>query len=174
MTLAKGLTSAYFPMSAIVLSDDIYRSLEAASDQVGSLAHGATHAGNPVGAAIALKVLDLMEERDVLGHVRRVAPHFRARLERLRDHQFVGDVRAAGLMGAVEFAADKANRRPFQPEGSFAAQVRAQAEELGVIARGGPVGDVVAFAPPLIITEAEIDETFDRFEAALEAVTATL
>lgn len=174
MSLAKGLTSAYYPMSAIVLSDDIYQALEAGSDQVGSLAHGATQAGNPVGAAIALKVLDLMEERDVLGHVRRVAPHFKARLDRLRDHPLVGDVRAAGLMGAVEFVADKGARRGFTPEGSFAAKVRGRAEEFGVIARGGPVGDVIAFAPPLIITERELDEAFDRFGAALDAVTAEL
>jgi len=174
MTMAKGLTSAYQPMSAIALNEEIYRGLEKGSDQVGSLAHGATYAGNPVGAAVALKVLDLMEERDIVGHVRRMAPHFKARLERLRAHPLVGEVRSIGLMGAVEFAADKATKRNFAPEGSFAGKVRTRAEDMGVITRGAPVGDVIAFSPPLIITEREIDEVFDRFGAALDAVTAEL
>jgi 4-aminobutyrate--pyruvate transaminase len=174
MTMAKGLTSAYQPMSAIALNEEICRGLELGSDQIGSLAHGATYAGNPVGAAVALKVLDLMEERDIVGHVRRMAPHFKARLERLRTHPLVGEVRSIGLMGAVEFAADKATKRNFAPEGSFAAKVRARAEDMGVITRGAPVGDVIAFSPPLIITEREIDEVFDRFGAALDTVTAEL
>jgi 4-aminobutyrate---pyruvate transaminase len=172
MTLAKGLTSAYQPLSAIVLPEEIYRGLETASDRVGSFVHGTTYAGNPVATAVALKVLDLMEERDIVGHVRRVAPHFKARLERLLDHPFVGEVRAVGLMGAIEFVADKVKKRAFAPEGSFAAKVRSRAEDFGVITRGAPVGDVIAFSPPLIIAIDEIDEAFDRFTAALDAVTA--
>ena len=174
MTLAKGLTSAYQPMSAIVLSDEIFQGLERGSDQVGSLAHGTTQAGNPVGAAVALKVLDLMEERDIIGHVRGVAPHFKAHLERFLHHPLVGEVRAVGLMGAIEFVADKATKQGFAPEGSFAAKVRARAEDFGVITRGATVGDVIAFSPPLIITERELDEAFERFGAALQAVTSEL
>lgn len=172
MSLAKGLTSAYQPLAALVVPPEVYRGMEMASDRVGSLAHGTTYAGNPVATAVGVKVLDLMAERDIIGHVRRVAPHFKARLDRLLAHPLVGHVRAVGLMGAVEFVADKAAKKLFAPEGSFAAKVRARGEDFGVITRGAPVGDVIAFSPPLIITEAEIDEAFDRFGAALDAVTA--
>jgi 4-aminobutyrate---pyruvate transaminase len=92
----------------------------------------------------------------------------------LKAHPLVGEVRSVGLMGAIEFVADKATKRMFAPEGSFAGKVRAMAEDMGVITRGAPVGDVIAFSPPLIITEREIDEAFDRFGAALDKVSAEI
>lgn len=171
MTLAKGLTSAYQPMSAIVLPQEVYDGMERGSDTVGRLAHGATYAGHPVAAAVGLRVLSLMEERDIMGHVARVTPHFRERLERLAKHPMVGEIRSTGLMGAVEFVADKSAKRRFAKEGVFSGKVRDKAEELGVITRGVPCGDSIAFSPPLIITKDEINEVFDRFEAALDHVT---
>jgi 4-aminobutyrate---pyruvate transaminase len=174
MTMAKGLTSAYQPMSAIALPQEVYEGMEKGSDQIGRLAHGATYAGHPVAAAVALRVLDLIKERDVIGHVRRITPHFRARLDKLAEHPRVGQVRSEGLMGAVEFVADKGTKRRFAQEGAFAGRVRDKAEELGVITRAVPCGDSIAFSPPLIITKAEIDEVFDRFTAALDAVERTM
>jgi 4-aminobutyrate--pyruvate transaminase len=173
MTLAKGLSSAYQPIAALALSGEIYEGLVAGSDAAGGyFAHGATYSGHPVAAAVALRVLQLIEERDLLAHVRRVAVRFRERLESFAGHPLVGDVRSVGLLGAVELVADKASRRQFDPVGSVASHLKERAEECGVIVRAVPCGDSIAFAPPLIITEPEIDELFDRFAKALEATTS--
>jgi 4-aminobutyrate--pyruvate transaminase len=168
MTLAKGLSSAYQPIAALVLSDEIYRGLELGSDQLGAFAHGTTYSGHPVAAAVALRTIQIMERRDILGHVRTVSRRFASRLAGFRDHPLVGEVRVAGLMAAVELVADKTTRRCFDEAGTVARRVRDRAEELGVIARQIPAGDSIAFSPPLIITEAEIDEMFDRFGRALD------
>lgn len=173
MTIAKGLTSAYQPLSAVVLSDEIYRGLELGSSTIGFFAHGATYSGHPVGCAVAIKVLELIKERNIAAHVDRVAKRFKTRISAFRDHPFVGDVRSIGLMGAIEFVSDKKTKAPFQPVGSFATRVRNCAEEsYKLICRALPGCDGCAFSPPLIITEDEIDEMFSRFESALSDVTA--
>ena len=168
MTLGKGLSSAYQPISAIVLSDEIYRGMELGSDHVGLFAHGATYSGHPVAAAVALRTIEIIERRGLIAHVRTVGRRFAARLAAFRDHPLVGEVRCVGLMGAIEFVADKRLKQFFEPAGHVARIVRDQAEELGVIARQVPAGDSIAFSPPLIITEAQVDELFDRFGRALE------
>jgi 4-aminobutyrate---pyruvate transaminase len=167
MSLGKGLSASYQPIAALVLSGDLYEGVELGSDQVGSFAHGATYSGHPVAAAVALRAVQLMEERDLVGHVRDVAPVFERRLRALADHPLVGDIRACGLMGAVELVADKHTRRMFDPVGSMAGAVQGAAQRRGLIIRVSPCGDTLAFSPPLIITAAEIDEVFDRFELAL-------
>lgn len=167
MVLGKGLTGAYLPLAAVVVSDEIYQGLEKGNDEVGAFVHGATYSGYPAGCAVALKVLDLFETRGMIAHVRDVAIVLSRRLEALKAYAVVGDVRAAGLMAAVEFTADRAGRRPFEPVGSFAARVQAAAERCGVITRAAPCGDTIAFSPPLSITATEIEEMMDRFEQGL-------
>lgn len=172
MSLAKGLTSAYQPLAAVLVSDEIYQGLEKGSAEIGFFGHGTTYSGHPVGCAVALKVLDLMEERDIEAHVRTVSRTFTKRLDAFRDHPLVGDVRYSGLMGAVEFVASKEPRRYFEPTGAFGKKVRDRAEEgYKLICRALPGSDACAFSPPLIITEDEINEMFDRFERALDDVT---
>ncbi len=170
MTLGKGLSSAYQPIAALVVSGEIYDGMESASDQVGVFAHGATYSGHPVACAVALRAIQLIEERNVLGHVRTVMPAFERRLRALADHPLVGDVRVSGLMGAVELVADKQTRRGFDPPGSVAVEVFGAAQRRGLIIRTSPSGDTLAFCPPLIVTEEEINELFDRFELALKDV----
>lgn len=173
MTLAKGLTSAYQPLAAIVLPERIYQGLEKGSDGIGFFAHGTTYSGHPVGCAVALKVLELIEERDLHAHVRRVSRRFEQRITAFRDHPLVGEVRVAGLMGAVELVADKRSRRLFEPVGSVAKMVKDRAEEAyKLICRNVPCGDSCAFSPPLIISEEEVDDMFERFGRALDDVTA--
>jgi 4-aminobutyrate--pyruvate transaminase len=172
MTLGKGLSSAYQPIAALVLSGDIYDGMERGSDQVGSFAHGATYSGHPVAAAVALRCVQLMEERKMVDHVRSVMPAFERRLRAFEDHPLVGDVRVCGLMGALELVADKATRQMFDPVGSVAVSVFGAAQKRGLILRTSPSGDTLAFCPPLVITESEIDELFDRFELALADVEA--
>ncbi len=166
MVLGKGLTGAYLPLAAVVVSEEIYQDLERAG--VGAFGHGATYSGYPAGCAVALKVLELFEERDLITHVREVGAHMMERLEALRAFDVVGEVRGAGLMAAIEFVADRASRAPFEPAGSFAAQVSAAAETCGAITRVSPAGESIAFSPPLTITHAELDEGFDRFRRGLE------
>lgn len=175
MTLAKGLTSAYQPLSATVISGEMYDGLEKGSAELGYFGHGSTYSGHPVGCAVALKVLDLIEERDIASHVARVSQVFARRLEAFRDHPLVGDVRHVGLMGAIEFVRRKEPREYFEPVGSFSKKVRDRAEEeYKLISRALSGCDACAFAPPLIITEAEIEEMFDRFGKALDDVTAQI
>lgn len=173
MTMAKGMTSAYQPLAAIAVSPEIYAGMEAESTRNGYFGHGTTYSGHPVGCAVALKVLDLIESRSIARHVAKVSERFAARLEAFRDHPLVGDVRSVGLIGAVEFNPGKSDRARFDPVGAFGARVKQLAETTQrMICRALPGRDACAFAPPLIITEAEIDEMFDRFGRALDAATA--
>lgn len=172
MTLGKGLTAGYLPLAAIVMSAELYADIERGSDlNDGFFGHGTTYSGHPVCCAVALRVLQLIEERALLAHVDRVAVPFREGLLRLRQRPFVGDVRCVGLIGAIELMADPASRRPFPQPGLVAARVKAVMESHGVIARVTAAGDTIALCPPLVITEPEIAEMFDRLGKALETAT---
>ena len=89
----------------------------AESRKLGTFGHGFTYAGHPVSSAVALETLKIYEERDIVGHVRRIAPHFQARLRALAEHPLVGEARGVGLIGAVELVRDKATKAPFDPAG---------------------------------------------------------
>ncbi|MDP6876160.1 MAG: aminotransferase [Alphaproteobacteria bacterium] len=160
MTVAKALTSAYQPLSAVIMGEEFYEGLERGSAEVGMFSHAGTYHGHPVPAAVALRVLELMQERDILGHVRSVSPHFAAALRALEDHPLVSGSRAVGLAGAVDLA------MPEIEAGALGALVAACCETNGLFIR--PVGDTIVCAPPLIITQAEIDEMFRRLRRALD------
>ena len=166
MTIAKALSSAYLPISAVLISPEMCELIEAESGRVGTFGHGYTYSGHPVAAAVALKTLEIYEERDIVGHVRRVAPHFLARLEHLREHPLVGEAKGVGLLGGVEILADKKAKRNFEPAKAVGPAIAKMIEEEGVLTRA-MMGDRFGLCPPLIITEAEIDELFDRFEHGL-------
>jgi 4-aminobutyrate--pyruvate transaminase len=119
-----------------------------------------------VAAAVALRTIGLYEERDIVGHVRDIAPHFQERLHGFTDHPMIGTVTGVGLMGGIEYIADKAARTHFEPAGKVAAKLTEFAELHGLIAR--PMFERTVFAPPLIITHDEIDEMFDRYTKALD------
>ncbi|MCM0044110.1 MAG: aminotransferase [Burkholderiaceae bacterium] len=170
ITVAKMLTAAYVPMSALYVSDRVYQAVADASAEVGVFGHGYTYGGHPVACAVALEALRIYEEDDVVGHVRRVAPRLQQGLRKFVGHPFVGDVRGMGLIAAVELAADPARRQPFRPEKGVGAYLVKRAQEHGLILRT-MAGDIVAFSPPLIISEAEIDELLARFERALRDTT---
>ena len=107
-----------------------------------------------------------MQERDIIGHVRTISPKFKARIESLFEFDFIGNARAVGLIGAVEFAANCDQKEKFDPMHKIAVQAVATIQKHGVILRALP-GDIIGFCPPLIISEAEIDDMFNRVEAAL-------
>ncbi len=166
MTLAKQLSSAYVPISAVLISDEIYQAVAGEGERQGTFAHGFTSSGHPVAAAVALRTLELMEERDIVGHVRAVAPRFAERVRGFADHPMVGETAVVGLMAGIEYIADKETGASSDPAGRVAPEVTKRAEGHGLIVR--PLGERTVFAPPLIITEAEIDELFDRYAAALD------
>ena len=169
VTLAKGITSAYFPLSASVISEDIWAVLRDASPEAGPLMHGFTYSGHPVGGAVGLVNLDIMEREGLVENSAAMGAYLRDRLrEELTDNPYVGDVRGAGLMVAVEFAADKAARRFFQPQSQVHRIVARKVLEEGVLLRALPYGEIVSFSPPLCITRSEIDEAVNRFSRALE------
>ncbi|HUR50296.1 MAG TPA: aminotransferase [Acidimicrobiales bacterium] len=174
MTLGKGLSSAYQPIAALVISGDIYEGIEKGSNEVGKFAHGATYSGHPVASAVALRTIELMEERDIIGHVQAVMPRFEARLRALADHPLIGDVRVCGLMGAVELVADKSTRERFDPARGVSEKVHRAAQARGVIVRHIAIAESIGFSPPLVIDDAEIDELFDRFALALDDAEAQL
>lgn len=166
MTMAKGLSSGYLPISALLISEPIYAAVAAESDAIGVFGHGFTYSGHPVPAAVALEVLNIYDERDVLGHVRGVAPYFQRRLRRFAAHPMVGEVRGVGLIAAVELVRDKASRESFDPKAAVGPSLVARAQENGLILRA--MGDSIAFSPPLVLDERDIDEIADRFGRALD------
>jgi 4-aminobutyrate--pyruvate transaminase len=171
VVMAKALSSAYLPISATAISEEIYQALLTESDKLGVFAHGYTYSGHPVCCAVALETLAIMKERDLVGHVQHVGPRLQAGLRRLADHPLVGDVRGVGLIAGVELVRDKATHAQFDQLGSVGAAFVTRAQAHGLIVRN--LQDTIALCPPLIITEAEIDEVLRRFEQALgETVSA--
>lgn len=170
ITVAKALSSAYLPISALLLSQDIFDAMVKESEKIGTFGHGFTYSGHPVSAAVAVRTIELMAERDIVGHVKRTAPHFLERLRGFADHPLVGEVRGIGFLGALELVADRSSKRPFEPDKEVGAYCAARAEEHGLIVRA--LRDNVAFCPPLIITESQIDDMFDIFSKALDETEA--
>lgn len=167
LTTAKQLSSGYLPISAVMVNEKVYRTLAVGSDEIGVFAHGFTYTGHPVCAAVALECLNIYEERNIGEHVRRMAPRLQDGLRsRFADHPMVGEIRGVGLIAAVELVADKANREPFPAKFGVGPRCMQFALKQGLVVRA--LGDTMAFSPPLIIDESEIDIALDRFGMALE------
>ena len=167
LTCAKALTASYLPMSATLVSKPIYDVLVKQSDKLGIFGHGYTYSAHPVPAAVALETLRIYDERDIVGHVRKVGPRLQAGLRKLAEHPLVGEARGIGLIGALELVRDKATRASFDAKPSIGAFVVKRAQAHGAILRN-MAGDIIAFSPPLIISEREIDELVDKTRRALD------
>jgi 4-aminobutyrate--pyruvate transaminase len=172
LTAAKALSSGYVPISAVMVSEQVHAAVAANSGKIGTFGHGFTYSGHPVTAAVALETLRIYEDEQVLAHVQAVAPQFQAGLRRYAGHPHVGEVRGVGLIGALELAADPAKRMPFDAAMKAGARLAELALQEGLIMRA--MGDAVAFCPPLIITPAQIDEMFERFDRAMVRFEASL
>jgi len=166
ITMAKQLSAAYQPISALMINEAIHEAIIAESAKIGTFAHGFTYGGHPVAAAVALETLKIYEERDIVGHVRQIMPRFQQRLRALADHPLVGEARGRGLIGTLELVRDKATKEPFDLAEGVAIYAGQRAQAHGVITRA--LGDTVNLCPPLIITEAQIDDLFDRITHALD------
>jgi 4-aminobutyrate--pyruvate transaminase len=149
-----------------MVNEAMYQAILDESRKIGTFGHGFTYSGHPVAAAVGVKTLEIYERDDIVGRARRLSPYLWRRLDALRDHPLVGEVRGRGLVAGIELVADKLARRPFQPRQMVGALAAAAAQREGVIVRN--IGDTLAICPPLIITESEIDEMMDKLVRALD------
>ncbi|MBX5201125.1 aspartate aminotransferase family protein [Rhizobium sp. NZLR1] len=166
IVMAKQLSAAYQPISALMINEKIHSAVVAESEKIGTFGHGFTYSGHPVATAVALETLKIYEERDIVGHVRNIAPLFQRRLNELRDHPLVGNARGRGLIGTLELVRNKETKEQFKPTDGIAIHAGKQAQVHGVITRA--LGDNYSLCPPLIITEAQINDLFDRSTRALD------
>lgn len=173
MTMAKQLTSAYFPLSAVLINQTIADTVTKNAGKIGTFGTGYTYSGHPVGCAIALEVLKIYEERHLLEHTRRMSAKFISGFRRFADHPLVGEVRAVGLIAACELVKDKASKQSYDASLTVAARMAKHAEELGLVVRP-LIGDAVAVCPPLIINDEELAYLLERYEQALDRTLKSL
>jgi 4-aminobutyrate---pyruvate transaminase len=166
VTTAKALTSGYAPISAVLMTEEIYRGIAEGSDRLGMFGHGYTYSGHPVSAAVAIETLKIYQEIDLLGRVRQTSPILQAGIGRFADHPLVGEIAGVGMLAVAELVADKARNEAFDPARKVGPYLLERALEHGLIIRA--LGDRIGFSPPLVISGDEIDDMFARFAAALE------
>jgi L-2,4-diaminobutyrate transaminase len=171
ITIAKGLTSAYAPLSGSIFSKKVFDVLMRGTDENGPLGHGWTYSAHPIGAAAGVANLKLIDELGLVENAGKVGAHFtKAMGDALAGHAHVGEVRGEGMLAAVEFVADKEKRTFFEAERKVGPAVAAALLKRGVIARAMPQGDIIGFAPPLCLTRAEADTVVGRFAEAVKEV----
>lgn len=170
LVLSKQITSSYMPLAAVLFTDEIYQGVADGSEQLGTFGHGYTASGHPVATAVAMENLDIIEERGLVVNAAEVGAHMQKALAPFASHPFVGEVRGAGLIAAVELVADKATKAKFDPPGKVGLYLYNKGHERGLIIRN--IQDSICFCPPLIITKAQIDDMVSRFAGALEDTTA--
>lgn len=167
MTIAKGLTSGYVPMGGLIVSDKVFQVINAGGD----FNHGFTYSGHPVAAAVALENLRILREEKIVERVKaQTAPYLQRRLRELADHPLVGEVRGVGMLGAIELVKDKASRERYPSERAVGMICRGHCFNNGLIMRA--VGDTMIIAPPLVISEAEIDELLAKARRCLDLTAA--
>ncbi len=167
LTCAKALSSAYLPISAVMVNEAVASVISANAGKLGTFGHGYTYTGHPVSAAVALETLAIYEERDIVSHVRAVAPRLQNGLRQFADHPLVGEVRGTGLVAAVHLVKDKQTKEMFDPAIQAAPTLFSKVQAHGVITRA--IGmDAVSFSPPLIISAEQLDAVVDAFGKGLD------
>ncbi|HTE14771.1 MAG TPA: aminotransferase [Burkholderiales bacterium] len=169
LVCAKALSSAYIPISALLISERVYHAMARQSDEMGVFGLTMTYSGHPVAAAVALEALKIYDEMDIATRVRKLEAPFLGGLNRLLEHPLVGEVRGKGLLAGVELMPmkeDGTKRTPFDPKLKVGALCAGIAEQHGLMVRA--IGDTIAFCPPLIISDEEIAEMLVRFKKALD------
>jgi 4-aminobutyrate--pyruvate transaminase len=166
LTAAKALSSAYLPISAVLVPEFMYGPIAEASGEVGLFGHGYTYSGHPASAAVALRTLQIYEERKLYEHVRKMTPLFQSRLGSLGAHPLVGEARGVGLVGACEIVRDKETKVPFDAALGLGAQCMACCQNRGLIVRA--IGDAVVVCPPYVVTPDDIEDIFARLEQGLD------
>ncbi|EKX56269.1 Adenosylmethionine-8-amino-7-oxononanoate aminotransferase [Rhodobacter sp. AKP1] len=167
---SKNITAGFFPMGAVILGPELADRLQAASEAVEEFPHGFTASGHPVGCAIALKAIDVVMNEGLAENVRALTPKFEAGLAYLAENPNIGEWRGKGLMGALEAVKDKATKTPFPGDLSVSERIANSCTDHGLICR--PLGQSIVLCPPFIMTEAQMDEMFEKLGAALKKVFA--
>ena len=155
ITFAKGVTSGYFPLGGVIISERLLEELRRSNHPDAMFGHGLTYTSHPVGCAVALANLDLLEG-GVLDHAREVGPYFQARLKTLEELPLVGEVRGAGLMACVECVADRESKDPLLIDKDVGKRIDAHCHELGLLVR--PLINMCVMSPPLVISREQIDD----------------
>ncbi|HEY1382456.1 MAG TPA: aspartate aminotransferase family protein [Dongiaceae bacterium] len=175
ITIAKGLTSAYAPLSGSIISEKVWKVLERGTDENGAIGHGWTYSAHPIGAAAGVANLKLIDELGLVDNARSTGGYFLATMrDALARQPIVGEVRGEGLLCAIELVEDRDPRRLFDPAKKVGPQVAAALLKRGVIGRAMPQGDILGFAPPLCLTRAEADTVVMATRDAIEEVSTAL
>ena len=168
MPFAKGVTSGYLPLGGVLVSDRI---ADVLIEQGGEFYHGFTYSGHPVAAAVALANLAILRDEGIVDQVRTTTgPYLQERWRTLKDHPLVGEVRGLGFLGALELVADRSTGRRFSPAGKAGEYCRDAAVEAGLVMRA--VGDTMIIAPPLVLSETQIDDLVSLARSALDQTAA--
>jgi 4-aminobutyrate--pyruvate transaminase len=167
VSFAKALTSAYLPLGGVMVPEAMYQAMLDESRKIGTFGHGFTYSGHPVASAVALKTLEIYQRDRIFEGAAAKAPVFEDRLARLADHPIVGEARGLGLIGGLEIVANKRTKAQYDPKKGVAVKCVGFAQAEGLIVRS-LMGDRLAICPPLVISEAEIHEMFDRLTRALD------
>ena len=158
ITIAKGLTSAYAPMSGSLVSKKIWKVLEQGTDENGPIGHGWTYSAHPICAAAGVANLKYLDDANLIENVKQIGPYFLNELKNaLADHIYIAEIRGEGLLAAIEFAEDKKSLKFFDPSKKIGPQIATMLLKEGVIGRAMPQGDILGFAPPLCLSKKEAD-----------------
>ncbi|NQV46389.1 MAG: aminotransferase [Rhodospirillaceae bacterium] len=166
ITSAKGLTSGYQPLGAVLISDRVLSRLSGEGAKSAIFSSGFTYSGHPVACAAALKNIEIMERENLMEHVREVGPYFQERLKDMLDIPIVGDVRGKGLMGCVECVISKDKKNPLILDYEIGNRIDKHCQELGLLVR--PMINMCVMSPPLTITRGQIDEMMDILHKGIE------
>ena len=172
ITVAKALSSSYLPISAVIVADEYYEIIAKKSNELGIFGHGYTYSGHPVSCAVANKTLEIYQRDNILDHVNEVSPSFIQRLNKCDKFDLVGNVRGVGLIGALELVSEKNSNKGFDKKGIAGKIFDEYAKKNGLIIRA--IGDIIAFCPPLIINESQINDMFDIVEDTINKTTDAL
>ncbi|MEP3332631.1 aspartate aminotransferase family protein [Sedimentitalea sp.] len=158
ITIAKGLTSAYAPLSGSIVGDKMWKVLEQGTDENGPIGHGWTYSAHPIGAAAGVANLKLLDDLNLIANASDTGAYLNQQMrDALADHPNVGEIRGEGMLCAVELVEDRDSRTFFDPARKVGPSVSAAMASRNVIARAMPQGDIIGFAPPFCLTREEAD-----------------
>jgi 4-aminobutyrate--pyruvate transaminase len=172
MVVSKQITSSYAPLAAVLFTEAVYGAIADNSAKIGTFGHGFTTSGHPLAMAVALENLKIIEERDLMGQAARVGSFMQKELRKLASHPLVGEVRGEGLIAGLELVEDKSSKRSFDPQLKVGFKAFDLAQRNGLVVRA--IGDTIALCPPLIITEAQVQEVIARLKTTLDQTAAAL
>ena len=167
MVTAKGLSSGYVPISALLINEKIYETISEFSSYNNLFGHGFTYSGHPLAAAVALETIKIFKDENIIGHVKDMSDKFRSKMEQLNECSIVGNTRSIGLIGGIELVQNKKNRVYFDKKIGIGSLVVKNAQKNGLIVRALQ-GDIIAVCPPLIISSKEIDILFNMLKKCLK------